>query len=186
MEKKEKKEKTGKFGKSVLWAVAGYAVISLIAGICSVLRGNIQGSDNTGISGFVVFEMILFPVLFYIAGYAGSKKCDFEKFKTYKIWLFSFAFSAVLLLLWYVLLDLYVLLNLPAAEGVRTIDLFLRKITVVQDYEVKYLSETDGYKYAMLPLIHFVLRIIYWLLYSLGNKKYAAAKKEAERKKARR
>ena len=181
MEKKEKKEKTGKFGKSVLWAVASYVVISLIAGTCAILRG-----DKTEISGFVVFEMILFPVLFYIAGYVGSKKCEFEKFKTYKIWLFSFAFSAVLLLLWYVLLELYVLLNLPAAEGVRTIDLFLRKITVVQDYEVKYLSETDGYKYAMLPILHFAFRMIYWLLYSLGNKKYAAVKKEAERKKARR
>lgn len=186
MEKKEKKDKTGKFGKSVLWAVASYAGISLIAVVCSVLRGGIQGGGNSGISWFVILETILFPILFYVAGCVGSKKCEFEKFKTYKIWLFSFAFSAVLLLLWYVLLEVYVILNLPVAEGVRTVDLFLRKITVIRDYEVKYLAETDGYKYGILPLIHFVFRIIYCLLYSLGNKKYAAVKKEAERKNKRR
>lgn len=182
----EKKEKTGKFGKSVLWAVASYLVISVIAGVCSVIRGSMQGESGATVSWFVILELVLFPVLFYVAGYLGSKKYEFEKFKTYKIWLCSVGFSAVLLLLWYVLLEAYVVLNLPVAEGSLAPDLFLRKLTVVQEYEVKYLKETDGYRYVILPLIHFVFRMVYWLLYSLGNRKYAVTQKAKARAKTRR
>ncbi len=178
----EKKEKTGKFGKSVLWAVLSYVVISVIAGVCYVL----QGGGGSKVSGFMIFELILFPVLFYAAGYLGSKVFNFEKFKTYKIWLFATCFSAVLLLLWYVFRELYVVLSLPAEVGSLALDLFLRKITVVQDYEVLYLKETDGYKYVILPLIHFVFRLVYWLLYALGNRKYALEQKEKERANVRR
>ncbi len=181
----EKKEKTSKFGKSMLWAVVSYVVISVIAGVCSVARSSMQGGSGVTVSWFVILELILFPVLFYIAGYLGSKKCGFEKFKTYKVWLLSAGFSAVLMLLWYVVLEVYVLLNLPAAEGSFALDLFLRKITVVQDYEVLYLKETDGYKYVILPLIHFVFRLVYWLLYALGNRKYAMEQKRKEWAKVR-
>lgn len=174
----EKKEMTSKFWKCVCWAVASYAVLSVIAGVCSVVRGSMQGDGGATVSWFVALELLLFPVLFYVAGYTGSKKYDFDKFKTYKVWLFSAGFSLVVLLLWYVLLEAYVLLNLPVAEGSLAPDLFLRKITVVQEYTVKYLSETDAYKYVLLPLIHFVFRLLYWLLYALGNRKYALAKKE--------
>ena len=176
----EKKEKTSKFGKSVLWAVISYVVISVIAGVCSVVRGSVQGDSGSAVSWFAILELILFPVLFFVAGYLGSKKCEFEKFKTYKIWLFSFGFSTVLMLLWYVLLEMYVMLNLPAAEGSLILDLFLRKVIVVRDYEVLYLKETNGYKYAILPLIHFVFRLVYWLLYALGNRKYAMEQKRKE------
>ena len=176
----EKKEKTGKFGKSVLWAVVSYVVISVIAVVCSVVRGSMQGGSRATVSWFVILELILFPVLFYMAGYFGSKKCDFEKFKTCKKWLLSAGFSAVLMLLWYVVLEVYVLLNLPAAEGSLILDLFLRKVIVVRDYEVLYLKETNGYKYAILPLIHFVFRLVYWLLYALGNRKYAMEQKRKE------
>lgn len=176
----EKKEKTGKFGKSVLWAVLSYIVISVIAGVCSVLRGGMEEGSNAELL-FMIFELVLFPVLFYATGYMGSKKYEFEKFKGCKTWLFIFGFSAILLLLWYILLEAYVLLNLPAAEGSLALDLFLRKITVVQDFEVLYLKETDGYKYVILPLVHFVFRLIYWLLYALGNRKFALEQKEKRR-----
>ena len=83
-----------------------------------------------------------------------------------------------MLVLWYVLLELYVVFNLPVAEGSLVLDLFLRKITVVQEYAVKYLRETNVYRYGILPGIHFVFRILYWLLYMLGNRKYASAQKE--------
>ncbi len=181
MEKKEKKEKQSKFGKSVLWAVVSYVVISVIAGVCSVVRGSVQGDARATVSWFAILEIVLFPVLFYIAGYVGSKKYEFEKFKTYKVWLFAGVFSAALLGLWYLLLEVYVMLNLPAAEGSMALDLFFRKITVVQDYAVLYLKETDGYKYVILPLIHFVFRLVYWLLYALGNRKYALAQEEKRR-----
>ena len=181
MEKKETKENQSKFGKSVLWAVVSYVVISVIAGVCSVVRGSVQGDARATVSWFAILEIVLFPVLFYIAGYVGSKKYEFEKFKTYKVWLFAGVFSAALLGLWYLLLEVYVMLNLPAAEGSMALDLFFRKITVVQDYAVLYLKETDGYKYVILPLIHFVFRLVYWLLYALGNRKYALAQKEKRR-----
>ncbi len=181
MEKKEKKENQSKFGKSVLWAVVSYVVISVIAGVCSVVRGSVQGDARATVSWFVILELFLFPILFYIAGYLGSKKYEFEKFKTYKVWVFAGVFSAALLGLWYLLLEVYVMLNLPAAEGSMALDLFLRKITVVQDYTVLYLKETNGYKYVILPLIHFVFRLVYWLLYALGNRKFALAQKEKRR-----
>ncbi len=180
----EKKEKTGKFGKSVLWAVLSYLVISVIASVCSVIRGSVQGEDASAVTWFMILELVLFPVLFYAAGSLGSKKYEFQKFATYKVWLFSFLFSAILLGLWYVLMVPYVLLNLPAAEGSYALDLFLRKTTVTQDYTVLYLSETDGYKYVTLPLIHFAFRMVYWLFYALGNRKYALEQKAKE--KARR
>ena len=181
MEKKEKREEQGLFGKSVLWTVVSYVVISAIAGVCSVVRSGIQGESGATVSGFVVFEAVLFPVLFFIAGYFGAKIFGFEKFKTYKVLLFSLGFSAALMLLWYVLLSVYVVFNLPVAEGSLAPDLFLRKITVVQDYTVLYLKETDGYKYVLLPLIHFCLRFVYWVLFALGNRKYVVAKKEKMR-----
>ncbi len=173
----EKKEKTGKFGKSVLWAVLSYVVISVIAGVCYVMHGG----NGSKVSWFMIVELILFPVLFYGAGYLGSKKFELEKFKTYKVWLFAAGFSAVLMLLWYFLMDAYVMLSLPAEVGSLALDLFLRKTIVVQDYEVLYLMETDGYKYVLLPLIHFVFRLVYWLLYALGNRKYATGQKERAR-----
>jgi len=182
----EKKEKTSKVGKSMLWAVISYVVISVIAGVCSVVRGSMQGDGGSTFSWFMILEMVLFPVLFFMAGYFGSRMYEFEKFKGYKVWLFAAGFSAFLMLLWYFVMEVYVMLNLPAAEGSLALDLFLRKITVVQDYEVLYLKETDGYKYVLLPIIHFVFRLVYWLLYALGNRKYALEQKERERKAVRR
>lgn len=182
----EKKEKTSKFGKSVLWAVLSYLVISVIAGVCSVIRRNIQGGTDASVSWFMIVELVLIPVLFYIAGRIGSQRFEFDKFATYKVWLFSFVFSAALLGLWYVLMVPYVLLNLPAAEGSYALDLFLRKTTVTQEYTVLFLSETDGYKYVILPLVHFVFRFVYWLLYALGNRNYAREQKERERARVRR
>ena len=182
----EKREKTSKFGKSVLWAVVSYLVISVIAGVCSVIRGSVQGDSAAMVTWFMIVELVLVPVLFYVAGYWGSSKYEFQKFAAYKVWLFSFLFSAALLGLWYVLLEAYVVLNLPAAEGSYALDLFLRGTTVTQDYTVLYLSETDGYRYVILPIIHFVFRLVYWLLYSLGNRKYALAQKAKERARLRR
>ncbi len=182
----EKKEKTGKLGKSVLWAVLSYVEISVIAGICAVIRGSVQSGSDTSVSWFMFVELVLFPVLFYVAGYLGSKKYEFTKFATYKVWLFSFAFSAVVLGLWYVLLVPYVLLNLPAAEGSYVLDMFLRETTIVREYEILFLENTDVYKYVILPLVHFVFRMVYWLLYALGNRKVARDRKERERARVRR
>lgn len=185
MEKSNQKESGKKFGKCVLWMVLSYVVLSVIAGICSVLRGGMEAGSN-GELVFMILEFVMFPMLFYVAGYVGSKKYDFEKFKTYKVWLFLLGFSGILLLFWYVLLDLYVLLNLPAAEGSIALDLFLRKIIVVIDYEVLYLKETDLYRYLILPLIHFVFRVIYLVFYALGNRTYAVAQLEKKRAKKKR
>lgn len=176
-----KKEKADKFGKSVFWAVISYVVLSIVAGVCSVVRERTQGNGSAVVSWFSVLELFLFPVLFFAAGYFGSKVYRFEKFKTWKVWLFSAGFSAVIMLLWYIVLEGYVMLNLPAAEGSIALDFFLRKIIVVKDYTVLYLRETDGYRYVLLPFIHFVFRLLYWLLYALGNRKYAMNQKERER-----
>lgn len=165
----EKKEKTGKFGKSVLWTILSYVVISVIAAVCTMIRGMVQGEEN-GVTFWMIVELLLIPALFVLAGYLGTAKCEFEKFKTYKVWLFSVVFSLVLLGLWYVLLEAYVLLNLPVAEGICALDLFLRRSTIVRDYEVLFLSQTDAYRYGILPGIHFAVRIVYWLLYMWGNR----------------
>ena len=162
-------EKTSKFGKSVLWTVLSYVVISVIAVVCSVIRGSVQGGTN-GVTVWMIVEFLLFPVLFVLAGYLGTVKCGFGKFKSYMVWLFAVVFSGALLALWYFVLEMYVLLNLPVAEGVSAIDMFLRRVTVVKEYTVLFLSETEGYRYGILPMIHFVMRIVYWLLYLWGNR----------------
>lgn len=174
----EKKEKTSKFGKCALWTVLGYVVISLIAVVGSIIRRAVQG-ESDGVTFWMIVEVLLFPALFVLAGYLGTVKYKFDKFKSYKVWLFAALFSGVLLALWYLGRDAYVLLNLPAAEGVSAIDMFLRKITVVQNYTVLYLYETVGYAYGILPLLHFVMRIVYWLLYLWGNR--LAVSKEKKR-----
>ena len=165
----EKEIKQSKFGKRLLWTVLSYVAISVIAVVCSVIRSSVQG-ESDGVTLWMGVELILFPVLFLLAGYFVTVKGDLGRFKSYMVWLFATVFSGVLLVLWYFVLEAYVLLNLPAAEGVTAIDMFLRKITVIKDYTVLYLSETEGYRYVTLPLIHFALRIVYWLLFFLGNR----------------
>jgi len=174
----ETEKKGKKLWRSLGVATLCYVLISVLAGVCSVLRGGMQGDEGAKALGFVVFEVVLIPVLFLIAGYVVSAKLKLEKIKFYKLFLGAILFSGVLLALWYVAMTGYVLFNLPAAEGSYALDLFLRKITVVIDYEVKYLKETDGYKYGLLPAIHFVFRIVYWLFYLWGNRMYCTKQKE--------
>lgn len=181
----EKSEKKSKLGKCVLWTVLSYLVISVLMGICSVLRNGLEEGSTTEIV-FMFFEFALVPILFYVAGYVGTKKFDLEKFKIYKVCLIAIGFSGVLLLLWYVFLELYVLLNLPAAEGSIGLDMFLRKITVMVDYTVLYMEQTDLYKFGILPGIHCLFRVLYWILYYLGNRKYALAQAELQKAKKRR
>lgn len=180
----ETEKKETKFWKCLGMAALSYVLISIIAGVCSVLRVNMQGDEGARVSAMVVFELVLYPVLFLIAGNVVSKKLELGKIKFYKLFLGAVLFSGALMVLWYVVMDVYVLCNLPVAEGSYGLDLFLRKITVVIDYEVKYLKETDGYRYGLLPSIHFVFRILYWLLFLWGNRIYSAKQIEKERAKA--
>ena len=184
----ETEKKGKKFWKGLGVAALCYILISIVAGMCSVLRVSMQGDEGAKVSGFVVLEVVLMPVLFLIAGYVVSAKLKFGKIKFYKLFLGAVLFSGALFALWYVAMTGYVLCNLPAAEGSYALDLFLRKITVVIDYEVKYLKETNGYKYGLLPAIHFVFRVVYWLFYLWGNRMYCTKQKELERaqKKAKR
>lgn len=174
MEKKERKETKSKFGKSVGWAILTYVVISVIAGVLWFACGFARGEGASKVSGGAVLLLFLMPVLFLLAGYIGSKVNEFGKFKTYKVWLFATGFSLLLLLLWYVFEGLYVVLNLPVGVGGYALDVALRKTTIVRDYEILFLANTNAYKYAVLPLIHFVFRIIYWLFYLWGNRMYVS------------
>lgn len=167
-------KKRSKFGKSMGWAILTYVVISVIAGALWIVCGFGRGEGASKVSGEAVLMLVLVPVLFLLAGYIGSVVHEFEKFKTHRVWLFAAGFSLFLLLLWYVQKDLYVVLNLPAGVGGYALDVFFRKTTVVRDYEVLFLANTDGYKYAVLPLLHFVFRIIYWLFYLWGNRIYVS------------
>ncbi len=174
----ETEKKGKKFWRSLGMAALCYVLISLVAGVCSVLRVSMQGEEGAKVSGFVVLEVFLVPVLFLIAGYVSSAKCELGKIKFYKLFLGAVLFSGALLALWYGVLEAYVVCNLPVAEGSYALDLFLRKITVVIDYEVMYLREADVYRYVLLPLIHFVFRIVYWLFYLWGNRMYCTKQKE--------
>lgn len=168
-ETKEKNEKKGMFGKSVLWTVLSYVGIYIVAILCWMIRGKVQGETN-GITFWMILELFLIPALFAVMGYLGTVKWGLGKFKSGKVWLFAFLFSGIFLVLWYLLRDVYVLINLPVVEGTVVIDMFLRRVTLVRDYTVLFLSQTHGYKYGILPMIHFVMGIIYWLLYLWGNR----------------
>lgn len=170
----EKKER--KLLKCIGWTILSYLLISVLAGVCTLIRMATAGDDVGKVSGFMILELGLMPALFLIAGYLGSAKFEFEKMKLHKVLLFATGFSILLLLLWYVFMDAYVLLTLPAVEGSYALDLALRKTTVVRDYEVLFLANTDGYRYAALPLIHFGFRVLHWMFYLWGNRWYISGK----------
>jgi len=163
-------EKSKKFGKGVIWTVASYVVISVIAGICWVAYGFGRGAGSAKVSGEAIVMLIVMPVLFLVAGLIGTRMFRLEKLKAHKVWLFSIVFSLFLLLLWYVLDGVYVVLNLPTGVGSYALDVALRKTIIVDEYEVKYWANTNTYKYVVLPLIHFLFRVIYWLFYLWGNR----------------
>ena len=159
-----------KFGKSVIWTVASYVVISVIAGICWILWGFGRGAGSAKVSGEALVMLAVVPVLFLLAGVMGAKTRVHDKLKASKVVLASLVFSLVLLLLWYVCNGVYVVLNLPAGVGSYALDVALRKTIIVDEYEVKYWANTNTYKYVVLPLIHFVFRMLYWLFYLWGSR----------------
>lgn len=160
-----------KFAKSAGSAVLSYVVISLLVAVLAVIRMSLPEGEEGGVTWWEILQFLVIPVLFYGLGYLLTDKFGFGKIKWYGVLIGSVVFSGVLFAMWYVLLDAYVLLNLPAAEGSYAIDLWLRKILIVKDYVYLYLAETDAYRYVILPLLHFLFRILYWLLYFLGNRR---------------
>ena len=168
----EKEKKQQKFGKKIGWAILTYVVISFLVGISREMRIALQEGKAANGSGVLILEFVLVPVLFLLAGYLCSAGFGLGKFKTYRVLLLSAGFSGLLLLLWYIFLELYVVLNLPVAEGGYALDLFLRKIIMVQGYR------TDTYRDVILPLLHFILRIVYWLFYLWGNRVYVSKQKK--------
>lgn len=151
--------------------VLSYVVISLIAVFTALIRQSVRGmNSDVKVTWWEVMQLFIVPGLFLVAGYIGTAKCGLKKLKWYWVLLAAVVFSALLLVLWYVWLEGYVLCNLPAAEGGYAIDLLLRKTIITYGYEYTYLAKTDKYRYVVLPLIHFVVRILYWLCYLWGNR----------------
>ncbi len=174
----EKEKKQGSIWRYIGFAALTYVVISVAAGVCSVLRGMVQGEEAARVTWFVILELFLIPVLFLVAGYFVSVKYEAKRWSAWKVLVPAAVFSALLLGLWYAVLEFYVILNLPTAEGGYALDLFLRNIRVVHEYEYTVLAKTDGYRNVILPLVHFGWRIIYWMFFLWGNRRYAAKNKE--------
>ena len=168
----------------VLWASVAYIVISIITAMFSKIRNIGNDGGKPEITVWIVLEVFFVPLLFLLAGYIITAGKEYGKIKTWKILFGAVLFSGLMLALWYVLLEIYVLLNLPANEGILALDLFLRKTIVLREYEYLYLSETNGYRYVILPLIHFVIRVVHWLFFLWGNR-WCVAKRKA-RESARR
>lgn len=162
--------------KSASCTVLSYIILTVVAAALSVIRGSMNADSNTGITWWIVLEFLLVPFLFFGAGYFVTAKFSLERIKGYKVFLFGVLFSGALFALWYGALGLYVLFNVPAAEGSYMLDLWLRKVMIVRDYVYLYLEETDGYRYVILPFVHGIFRIFYWLLYFAGNRCYIAKK----------
>lgn len=151
--------------------VLSYVVISLIAVLTALIRQSVRGTDsNVRLTWWEVLQFFIVPGLFLAAGYIGTAKCGLKRLNGYRVLLAAVVFSALLLGLWYVWLEGYVLCNLPAAEGSYAADLLLRKSMITYGYEYTYLANTDTYRYVVLPLIHFGVRILYWLCYLWGNR----------------
>lgn len=160
------------------WPVLSYVVISLLAVVLAVIRLAIRGEDSdVKVTWWELLQLFLVPALFFAAGYLGAAKCGLEKRKPQQAFLAAVIFSAVLLGLWYVWLEGYVLCNLPAAECGTALDLWLRKRMIVDGYEYTWLANTDMYRYAVLPLLHFAVRILCWMCYLWGNRKAASRRR---------
>lgn len=150
-------------------AVLSYAVIYVIALVFAVLRLSLKDDSSAEISFWDMIQFLIVPALFYAAGYIVTNKQDFPKMKAKVVLLASVIFGGVLLGLWYISLDASVMCNLPVAQGCYALDHWIRKINIVYEYEYTYLAKTDLYRNATLPLLYFVMDVLYWLCYLWGN-----------------
>lgn len=164
--------------KKAGWPVLSYSVISLLAVVLAVVRLVVRGEDSdVKVTWWELLQLFFVPALFFAAGYLATAKCGLKKIKAQTAFLAAMIFSALLLGLWYVWLDGYVLCNLPAAECGIAIDLWLRKRMIAYGYEYTYLANTDMYRYAVLPLLHFAVRVLCWMCYLWGNRKAVSRRK---------
>lgn len=164
--------------KKAGWPVLSYIVISLLAVVLAVVRLVVRGEDSdVKVTWWELLQLFFVPALFFAAGYLATAKCGLKKIKAQTAFLAAMIFSALLLGLWYVWLDGYVLCNLPAAECGIAIDLWLRKRMIAYGYEYTYLANTDMYRYAVLPLLHFAVRVLCWMCYLWGNRKAVSRRK---------
>lgn len=160
--------------KKAGWLVLSYVVISLLAVVLVVLRQMVRGGDSdVMVTWWELLQLFIVPALFFAAGCLSTAMGGLKRIKTSKAFLTAVIFSAVLLGLWYVWMDGYVLCNLPAAECGIAIDLWLRKRMIAYGYEYTWLANTDMYRYAVLPLLHFAVRVLCWMCYLWGNRRTA-------------
>ena len=160
-------------GKSVIKrggaAVLSYVVICVIAAVLAVIGKSMKGDSSAEVGFGDVVQFVLFPAVFYAAGYFVTNKFDFPKMNGKVVMIAAAVFSGVMVLLWFAARGAYVALDLPVVQGSYALDHWLRKINIVEDYEYKYLSESNVYPNVILPILFFVLNFVYWLCYLWGN-----------------
>lgn len=151
-------------------AALTYVIIYVLAVVLAVFSVSVRESGSAETGAWDVVQFFVFPALFFGAGCLVTAKCELPKLNARRVLLAAVCFGGVLLGLWYLSLEASVMLNLPVAQGCYALDHWLRKINIVYKYEYTYLAKTDMYRYVTLPLLYFVLDVLYWMCYLWGNR----------------
>lgn len=174
----EKKKGTG---KRILYAGLSWIAIFLTAMILRLFYYVIRGSQSGKFGLFEVLQLLIFPALFYLAGYLGPTKFSTGRYEKKRVMLFGVIFAAVLMGVWYLSVSVSAFLNMPAAQACFAMDHWMRGWDIVYKYEYTYLGRTNLYLYFVLPLCYFLADLLYWFCFYCGNDK-AAPKKKPKKK----
>lgn len=164
------------FTKNVKAAIVSYIFISLLAAVALVMQiqtdGNVYGEafryqPKTEITSWVLIELFAIPLLFLGAGYFITKMWKLEKMIFVKVLLAATGYALIGFVLCKFVYELFLVLNLPVVSGDCALDRFLRE-TNMSDGSLMY--ENNYYPDWVLPIVHFVFQILYWLIFYVGNR----------------
>lgn len=174
-------EKKKGIGKQILYAVVSWVAIFLIAALLRIFHNVLHGSQSGEFGFFEMIQLLVFPALFYLAGYLGPAKFSTGRYEKKWVMLCGVLSAVVFLGVWYLSVSVSAILNLPAAQACYGLDHWMRGWDIVYKYEYTYLGRTNLYLYFVLPLCYFLADILYWFCFYCGNDK-AAPKKKAKKK----
>ena len=164
------------FTKNVKAAIVSYVFISIFAAAAMIMQlqtdGNVYGEafryqPKTEVPSWVLIELFAIPLLFLGAGFFITKMWKLEKMSFVKILIAATVYALIGFVLCKVVYELFLVLNLPVVSGDCALDRFLRE-TNMSDGSLLYENNYDPDW--VLPAVHAVFQIIYWMIFYVGNR----------------
>lgn len=160
------------FTKNVKAAVVSYVFISILAAAALVMQiqtdGELYVGDvKTDITSWVWIELFAIPILFLAAGYFITKFWKLETMSFVKIMLAATGFAFIGFLLCKFAYTAFLVFNLPIVSGDCALDRFLRETNMGDG---SLMHQNNYYPDWVLPSVHFVFQILYWMIFYVGNR----------------